>query len=1227
MRYLTRADLDRISDSVVMIQQGSSLGTGFFVLPGVVASCQHVVEIAVAEQPKLLWRDRTLPLARIVASPRPSTLDLVLFEIGETEHPLLPIAAADAGTGDVFSFGFQYAERGYSGYSLWGTLAGYAVDTSAGPPQRLLLVTGANVQPGASGAPLFSLEDGKVVGVVKRSNPDGGGYAVRIEELEDLRPGILDRSRELAPARELAHHSLTRYVRQLGREHSHITMVDLRRELKLEDVYVSLTLAPQSVTGARMALGVTGTLSLSGDMGSIEKVEARRDLGSPQRRYRQAEVPLGELLSQSAAIILGEPGAGKTTLLRHLLLRTCRGELFTGRVPVLIKVANIKKREPGCLVKFIERVYAPYASAILEATMEGKAVYFIDGFDEIPKRDHEILQNEVNRLAADQNTVFVTCRSAAFPKGLFSSAFRVFECFGFNASQQRRFLRQWFAGQRQLAIRMERQLRTSSGVTGFARNPLLLSFLAIVVENDPEFRLPTQRAELYKRVIDVFLERRANLTEVLSLPRHVKLRFLERLAFDLMSSASEIVDEADLLDRIESWQATSTNRRLQQLSSDEVLDHLVEQDGVLAEAAPQSYRFIHLTFQEYLAATYLADLEDWAKVVVSWSGDPRWEEVLRLLAGSLEAAEADRLVGLLWSKTSREGRGTPLERRFLAARCASDVREISPEMLETLAGELVQYVFDEKLEPVVTEAAATLAALCGAHSAVLDSVREFLERESVGGLSFAVLFRYVDLLSLTASSGSTAGLLQLLDQTIERAGQDEAITLLAGEVIAGLGNSGDPTLVPHLAPLLDNESSYIAAHAASALLELADESAGAALQDLWRSLRDDVRVLAASVLFRSLDAKNLRGMLRTAFCEEPDAIAQLTARQIMNPDACDPDVELVSGLLQCCSGEGDRARLLGMTGLVAYLDDTAFLEQMVFDVGLPSVLRCAALEAFLRLQPSQAEEVLARLLDADESVLVRVCVAVLGRTGNNQGHGVLIQRVGRFSHEWLVHVTIDLFTQVRSLPTQSWLLDVVRAAPPRSETQMRALMALAAQRREAIIPTLREYLDLPPDRHLSERVIAYQALAQIGTQSAYDLTVGYLFAENDIVVITRAIEALGDMGVRQAEQPLLRCLAPGRWPSSWPPPEPALEPGEQRPSDRRRLAAIIGLNKLSSVSALAALREVADDPEEAIETRQAAYIAGRTIAWNAGAPPPVAPAQPLEGRPQRRRWRFPWQSG
>jgi parallel beta-helix repeat protein len=158
----------------VRVVLNSNQGTGFFVGPGIVLTCLHVVEgLAVGDPVTLLWADSSAT-ARLVAFSQ--DLDVALLSCQASEFPC-PNAAmsGDVETGDVcYSFGFSDIRS--SGDPATFTIEGF----SRGKPP-LLKLKGGQVRPGMSGSPLVNLRTGLVCGILSVTRDRGsdlGGLAI-----------------------------------------------------------------------------------------------------------------------------------------------------------------------------------------------------------------------------------------------------------------------------------------------------------------------------------------------------------------------------------------------------------------------------------------------------------------------------------------------------------------------------------------------------------------------------------------------------------------------------------------------------------------------------------------------------------------------------------------------------------------------------------------------------------------------------------------------------------------------------------------------------------------------------------------------------------------------------------------------------------------------------------------------------------------------------------------
>ncbi len=440
-------------------------------------------------------------------------------------------------------------------------------------------------------------------------------------------------------------------------------------------------------------------------------------------------------------VIVGDPGSGKSTFLKYIALMLARSFL-TGNstiaqeklclsdplpVPIFLSCWDLadflKQRGPArlnTLVEFIADRLVAYDFSISTDDVEklldsGNCCLLFDGLDEVPT---DASRAVVSRLLEDcierysDNRFLVTSRVRAYTgdtilKGKFTRC----DIQPFDANDRAEFIRNWIAllfgtpldhveaegtEARREFNSLTSGIEDSDRIRPLALNPLLLTVIAIVHWNRK--RLPEQRVDLYDECIDVLLGQRKE-AEHIQLNRKVgtldeqheektyidrswvRKRFAEIALYILGQDGDH--DEATKADVI----GLLTPRFIDQGALNEeqavtraelFLDRQELRSGLLVSRRAQSYRFVHLTFQEYLAAWQLSniDFDKVTEVIQSRLRLAKWFETLQLL-GSQWAKEsddkADRYIAWLL-----ENQGTTIsERAPIIALCANIVDDIN----------------------------------------------------------------------------------------------------------------------------------------------------------------------------------------------------------------------------------------------------------------------------------------------------------------------------------------------------------------------------------------------------------------------------------------------------------------------------------------------------------------------------------------------------------------------
>jgi len=179
----------------VSVPKGTQ-GTGFFVAPGQILTCAHVV--AVAQEQNLgvevtWWKgqkaieEQTIP-ARIKEWRDSSYPDLALLEVELAEHPCVSLGEA-AEPFDTF-YGYGCPEDYPNGDAVTLECEGWSNE-----PRAMLKLKRGQLKSGFSGTPLLNRRTGRVCGLVKLSRDvetDLGGRAIPTKTVLQEFPELVD---------------------------------------------------------------------------------------------------------------------------------------------------------------------------------------------------------------------------------------------------------------------------------------------------------------------------------------------------------------------------------------------------------------------------------------------------------------------------------------------------------------------------------------------------------------------------------------------------------------------------------------------------------------------------------------------------------------------------------------------------------------------------------------------------------------------------------------------------------------------------------------------------------------------------------------------------------------------------------------------------------------------------------------------------------------------------
>ena len=365
-------------------------------------------------------------------------------------------------------------------------------------------------------------------------------------------------------------------------------------------------------------------------------------------------------------VILAWGGYGKTTLLKHIA-HTYGTKRQPRNLPKLIPILlilrkyrdTLAKENPPSLPDLITTEHIPslpdgesltvstdWAKAVL---IRGDALIMLDGFDEVAKAQRPAVARWINtQMEQYRKSVFIlTSRPKAYndqdPGDRLDLATTLWVR-DFDQSHRQQFVQQWYGCQeyyasgrrdtpevRQRALESANELltqvETRDELKALAKNPLLLNMIVTFHWRYPGAELPSRRVDLYRDICRLQLKDRPAARKLQTLLTQCDAQpILQRLALDMMQQHQERVERSILLN----WLASYLTQAEETVNSAEFLDQ-VEQVSELLVRQEESYEFAHLSFQEYLAASQIAQQKQESLLYDHFHND-WWKQTILLYA-------------------------------------------------------------------------------------------------------------------------------------------------------------------------------------------------------------------------------------------------------------------------------------------------------------------------------------------------------------------------------------------------------------------------------------------------------------------------------------------------------------------------------------------------------------------------------------------------------------------
>lgn len=411
-------------------------------------------------------------------------------------------------------------------------------------------------------------------------------------------------------------------------------------------------------------------------------------------------------------VLLGAPGAGKSTVARYTCWQLASGkveptelELPHGTIPILLRLGNLTTKGTVDLTAFLatetqDRLTEPSnispASSLLQ---HPHLLWILDGLDEIVDFD---TRSDVCRaiekalLNRPGDYFLVTCREEGY-KNLprLARGFMEARVASLDDDQVTALVRRWHQevcvqhygeskrAQSRAAELVESILRIFEDNDDFylgtlsqlKSNPLLLTILCIV-HFTANRDLPRARVELYRACVTALLSKwrqEVRLSQGIGqIDTTAAQSILGRAAWHLHKNKDTSMSITEFSKIVQEPLGELSTKSGLGRDGAKFIERMRDDCGVLVSSKPGQCGFLHLAFQEYLAALYCAN-EHRVDTLVNHFGESWWFELTLLAVGFDNRTFCRRFFDELLRSNLAFGKN---QERF--ARCLGEARYVVP---------------------------------------------------------------------------------------------------------------------------------------------------------------------------------------------------------------------------------------------------------------------------------------------------------------------------------------------------------------------------------------------------------------------------------------------------------------------------------------------------------------------------------------------------------------------
>ena len=406
-------------------------------------------------------------------------------------------------------------------------------------------------------------------------------------------------------------------------------------------------------------------------------------------------------LDDGALVILeGRPGCGKTTLMHKLSQDWEKRKLLASHLFILVHFRRFCNRSDiklsdilqAASMNFTDEEIKQLCTYIEENSGRG-VVFALDGLDEYsPQSKNNVLYNLIKREYLPNSVVIVASRPAASQK-FRKYATKHVEVIGFLVPQIEEYVVNYFTGRQDKAQGLLKYLDNHLNVMHMCYLPLhtaMVTYLYDVEGAD----IPQTETEIYRHftlwtLIRTFRRRSDDEDMPLIIRDFDHLPSDDKKVFDLiLRLAYTATIESKQVFTLEEVEQCISGQLPGSGTDENCLGLIVIDRYFVKYGLDQTYTFIHFTFQEFLAACYIANQEETVQtsILKQYGSVKRLAEMWKFFCGISKCSlETFKLLLDKTSEVQRKNSKKELSNTLLQIHCAyeSQQEEMCSQVVET----------------------------------------------------------------------------------------------------------------------------------------------------------------------------------------------------------------------------------------------------------------------------------------------------------------------------------------------------------------------------------------------------------------------------------------------------------------------------------------------------------------------------------------------------------------